>query len=445
MRNGSTALRLRPQDVAATLQPAADGRGMVFSLDGRVYRALAPGQADLYRSLLHAGFREELFRAGLVRCWESGLEMEGYGLVLECRRVPVVSYPPEWPASMLREAGRTMAALGLALARHGLVLRDAHPWNILFDGPRGVFVDLGSLAPGERVPDGWMREFRARLVLPLSLHRLGLHGAAGALLARQGPASTWESAPAFRWFPPHYARLALLRDRPAEYYARLLAYLGRPPADPVRTADAAPAGGEGAAAAFLDRLPGGILVDLWAGDGERAARLARRGHYVVALERDGARLDRLFGLARAEGLPLLPLRVDPFWPTGSTGLTLGYADAPSRLRGDVALAMDAVHRLAGAQGLTFALFARVLHQFARAAAVVEFVPPEDPAAAPWPLRSLPWYSREGLIRAVEPYFPRSSVLYQEPGGRCVLLFRREAGSRHETTDVPASAVGGWSL
>ncbi|HEY8489870.1 MAG TPA: hypothetical protein VIO14_02650 [Dehalococcoidia bacterium] len=445
MRSGNTAARLRLQDVAATMQPAADGRGMVFSLDGRVYRALGPGQADLYRNLLHAGFREELFQAGLVRCWESGLELEGYGLVLECRRIPVVSYPPEWPAAVLREAGRTVAALGLALARHGLVLQDAHPWNVLFEGPRGVFVDLGSLAPGGQVPDGWMREFRARLVLPLSLHRLGLHGPAGALLARQGPASTWESAPACRWFPPRYARLALLRGRPAEYFARLLAYLGQPPADPGGAGDAAPSGGERAAAAFLDRLPRGIVVDLWAGDGARAARLARRGHNVVALERDGRWLDRLFGVARAEGLPLLPLRVDPFWPAGSTGLTLGYADAPSRLRGDLALAMDALHRLAGAQGLTFDLFARVLHQFARAAAVVEFVPPEDPAAAPWPLRSLPWYTLEGLVRAVEPYFPRASLLHGEPGGRCVLLFRREAGTRYETTDVPASAVGSWSL
>lgn len=450
MRGEGIVRRVAARDVAPTLQPATDGRGMTFSLDGRIYRAFRKGEAAFFRRQLSAGYREDLFQAGLVRYWESDLRLEGYDLVLECQRVPVVSHPPEWPTAMVREAARTVARLGLELARHGLVLQDAHPWNVLFDGPRPVVVDLGSLVPGRRIPPGWMREFRASFVLPLALHRLGLHQRAGSLLARHGPAATssWDSSLACRWFPPGYARLALLRERPRDYFSGLVRYLGPSSAEgapPAEEMPPAPDGSDDAVEALLRRWPPGTVVDLWAGSGERAERIARSGHYVVAFGSDDGRLNRLYHAAQARHPRLLTLRVDPAWPLGNSGLTLAYADAPTRLRGDIALAVGALPRLAGEQGLTFDILGRILSQFARAAAVVEFIPPDAPDAAPWSLGSRPWYTLRNLVRAVEPYFPRISCLRRGPGGRRLLLLQRDQPGPDGASEVSAAPMGRWRL
>ena len=46
------------------------------------------------------------------------------------------------------------------------MLHDAHPWNVLFEGPRATYVDLGSIVPGRRVSWAWHREFRRHFMGP---------------------------------------------------------------------------------------------------------------------------------------------------------------------------------------------------------------------------------------------------------------------------------------
>ena len=93
----------------------------------------------------------------------------GPGAFFEHDAVPFVTYPFEWPAEMLKAA----ATLTLDLARDALAagyrLKDATPYNVLFIGPRPVFVDLLSFekhVPGDPLwlPEG---QFLRTFLLPL--------------------------------------------------------------------------------------------------------------------------------------------------------------------------------------------------------------------------------------------------------------------------------------
>lgn len=89
--------------------------------------------------------------------------------VYEHERIAFPSYPQEWPAEMLWEAGR----LTLQLARIALAenwgLKDATPANILFDGPKPVFVDLLSFEQRNPNDPIWKAEaqFVRCFLLPL--------------------------------------------------------------------------------------------------------------------------------------------------------------------------------------------------------------------------------------------------------------------------------------
>jgi ribosomal protein L11 methylase PrmA len=89
---------------------------------------------------------------------------------LKHEKVPFVSYPYEWPFSMLKDAALLQLALGRAALQHDLTLKDASAYNVQFKGARPVFVDIGSF---ERLNEGepWAgyRQFCMLFLYPLML------------------------------------------------------------------------------------------------------------------------------------------------------------------------------------------------------------------------------------------------------------------------------------
>lgn len=66
-------------------------------------------------------------------------------LILKHEKIKFISYPNEWCASMLKDAAIFHIKLAKALYSHNLFLKDAHPWNILFDNGKPIFVDFTSI------------------------------------------------------------------------------------------------------------------------------------------------------------------------------------------------------------------------------------------------------------------------------------------------------------
>ena len=154
-----------------------DWDSRVFLRDGRVFRALSPdGLADWEALAGSRLFGEAVAEGKLVpteRIEDAAVPeglVHGPAAVLEHERVPFVSYPYEWPFSMLRDA----ALLQLELLRRGLeedlILKDSTPYNVQFRGTRPVFVDVGSFErfrPGE--PWAAYRQFCLLFLNPLLL------------------------------------------------------------------------------------------------------------------------------------------------------------------------------------------------------------------------------------------------------------------------------------
>jgi len=89
---------------------------------------------------------------------------------LRHERVPFVSYPYEWPFSMLRDAALLQLELNQRALRAKLALKDATPYNVQWRGTKPVFIDVGSferLRPGE--PWVGYRQFCMQFLYPLML------------------------------------------------------------------------------------------------------------------------------------------------------------------------------------------------------------------------------------------------------------------------------------
>ena len=432
-------MRLALRDIIRSGPPTLDRRALTFQLDGRVFRAFRGESAALFERLLRDDSIEELFEHGLVRFRPADIEVESYELVVEVDRVPVVSYPPEWPTTMLRDAGIAMAGLGAALSGFGLGLHDGHPWNILYAGPRPVFVDLGSIIETSEVTKGWIREFRRHVVLPLALHRIGLHRLADAVQRTQRGGATAQMDRRFmRAFPLGYARLTRRRNEPAAYFNALRDYLGGVdggaaatnwsnyyPANEPDVGDTDRYNDKQASVdTLLARLPKGTVLDLGSNMGWYARLAALNGHSVTAIDLDDRTLGSLYALAKREDLPILPLRMDLMWPPGSSGLALEYKPAPDRLRSDVLMALAVLHHLTARQGVTFEVFARIVDLFTGRFAIIEFIPRDDPFISNWSIAREPWYTVDAFKVAMAPFFRVVDALPSAPAPRQILLFER---------------------
>ncbi|MCC2670215.1 MAG: Methyltransferase type 12 [Armatimonadetes bacterium] len=178
------------QTSAAVASSFRDPGGRLLLHDDRVVRLVNPqGAAQLRAFLASAAWaelsrtrqlpatrvldvleQERLLRAEPVTRAAAGLEVE---LALEHERVPFPSYPYEWPAEMLRAAAELTLHLASRAAAEGLGLKDATPYNVLFDGPRPVFVDVLSVEQRRADDPLWLAQaqFLRAFVLPLLVER----------------------------------------------------------------------------------------------------------------------------------------------------------------------------------------------------------------------------------------------------------------------------------
>jgi SAM-dependent methyltransferase len=154
-----------------------DPDSRVFYAGDTVCRALsAEGLAD-YEALAASGLLADPRIVGTRRSANAAvadLLATDVAGVLEHDRIPFVSYPYEWTFSMLKDAALLQLDLLLAALDHDLMLKDATPYNVQFDGARPVFVDVGSF---ERLREDelWVgyRQFCMVYLYPLLLQAKG--------------------------------------------------------------------------------------------------------------------------------------------------------------------------------------------------------------------------------------------------------------------------------
>ncbi len=99
--------------------------------------------------------------------------------LFEHPRVWFASYAHEWPPEMLHAAGVLTIELCEAVLTEGFGLKDATPFNVLYRGPKPVFIDVLSFEKRDPADARWLpyEQFVRSFALPLLLGKeLGLRG-----------------------------------------------------------------------------------------------------------------------------------------------------------------------------------------------------------------------------------------------------------------------------
>jgi hypothetical protein len=149
----------------------------VFTTPDGVFRVLSATGLEDWQALAGSALWRELRDDGRIVATEPAepgvlpdLLAGAAAGVLRHERVPFVSYPYEWPFSMLKDAALLQLELCRRALREDLALKDASPYNVQWHGTRPVFIDVGSferLRPTE--PWAGYRQFCMLFLYPLML------------------------------------------------------------------------------------------------------------------------------------------------------------------------------------------------------------------------------------------------------------------------------------
>ncbi len=367
----------------------------VFYVGGEVRRALSErGLADwealaateLFRDGVAAGRLIATERIAEPDGLPAELDPASVAAVLRHERIPVVSYPYEWPFGMLRDAALLELDLLLAALDEGLALKDASPYNVQWRGAKPVFVDVGSF---ERLREGepWAgyRQFCMLALYPLLLQaykhvpfqpwlRGSLEGIEPAQMRalmgfrdrfRRGVLT---NVVLHAKLEGRYADREVKSDlKRAGFHADLIranarklrklverlrwepertAWSGYGEANPYDEADAAAKEAFVRASAGLRRRR--LLWDLGCNDGRYTRIAAADADYAVAIDADVAVVEALFRELRAEGsetiLPLVGNVADPSPGLGWRGEE--RRPLAERSRPDLTLCLALVHHVA---------------------------------------------------------------------------------------------------
>ena len=160
--------------------PSYDPLGYIFTHEGLLYRAIYPRYESYVLRLLESGLIDKLTENELFpESQVTDFCTSDCNLVIQHKRVPVVTLPYEWSFSMLQDAAKTVLRTNIIAREFGYQTRDAHGFNILFLYGTPLFVDLGSFVEIEHdfrcSKPGWWSygEFMRFFYAPLSIWSKG--------------------------------------------------------------------------------------------------------------------------------------------------------------------------------------------------------------------------------------------------------------------------------
>ncbi len=429
----------------------ADSHGRLFRWNGELYRGIRKEQAAFFSGLFRDGVIQSLVDRGLlIETEPTAFKIDGYELIVRHKNVPFPSYPNEWCAGMLKDASACLLDLAIELSRQNLSLKDAHPWNILFDGCKPVFVDLTSIVPlGANSTWPAYDEFCRFCYYPLILMCHGRERVARSLIAEyEGVLRSDLSMLPRRFALSPFAfrkvidrvlkpvRLFKKNDGPGSqllFFERLKRDVERiktPGSNDLASQSLKDLSQTSAAQQVLQRIlkrlrPGSVL-DINGPGGRHSIQAARLGSDVVYFGTDQKVVAELYHCAQSEALTILPLVMDFIKPTPSIGYSSHYTVAATeRFRCDMVLAFSIIEHLVFDKYLSFDLIAEGISSFSKRWAVVEFVPPEHLAGGRKLTHGFQWYTLENLINAIGKYFSGVEVIKLYSGSRAFLLCSKD--------------------
>jgi SAM-dependent methyltransferase len=403
-----------------------DPAGFVFRFRDRVLRAVLPGSFHTLREFLDLPVARELVRQGrLIRTFFPVEPREPGYEICEHERAWFPSFPAEWCAEMLESAAALTLDLAEQVLSNGWGLKDATPYNILFQGPRPVFVDVLSFErrdPGDALWSAYAQFVRAFL-LPLMANRyslacldqIWLAGRDGLEPEQVYRALSWrrritplalELVAMPVWFsrraertPGLYRKRAVAPERAAYTLAAIFKSLRRKLNRlethslekrsnwlrylEYQTHYSAPqfSAKEAFVSEVLREFSPRAVLDVGANTGHFSEMAARAGASVIAIDADPVLAGELWRRAFRKGLDILPLVVDLCRPTPPLGWrNRQSASFLERASGtfDLVMMLALVHHMLVSERIPLAEIIDLAAELTTSLLIVEFVDPGDP-------------------------------------------------------------------
>lgn len=422
---GSGLIFLEEKNLVFSKVSIVDEMGRVFFYNDRVLRAIySKDAAECHREILNKKWIAEIFNAGLIKTWIcQDLQIKGVPLILEHQKIPYETHPSEHTSQMHWLAAKTMVKVNLELCKYGYILKDSHPWNLMFHRGYPYFIDFGSIIKTQEISNGWLPEFRKYFGVPIWL--------ASTMWRRFALEYRRQHTVGFglELFDVYLLKTLLLRslarlnryaDRPTIFFSKLDKWLdNHKPVNSNREYWAAYPQSHNSEDPLIPKTvkqkfvynilmqerPEKVL-DCAANKGYYSEMAARLGSSVVAFDYEEFCVDTILNNAQSKNLDITPVKMDFTLPTPNFGLALIGSSAIERFQSDIVLALGIVHHLCITQSLPVKIFCDICLKYAKRGVIFEYVDPSDKHVMEWNASIPNDYSLEGFIKYFSVKFPK---------------------------------------
>jgi SAM-dependent methyltransferase len=396
-----------------------DPAGSLRVENGRVLRTLQRKYAGAVLKFVHSGAGKQWVSSGrLVQTTVLPAEEDTECLLLEHPRIFFPSYPWEWTPGQWIAAAELTLDLCEELLEQGLVLKDATPLNVLFDGPLPVFVDVSSIEQRDHTSPIWLAyaQFVRTFLLPLAACKYLGWPLATSLQRRDGyePADLYPYLSALqRWRMPLRSLVTipyLLEKRKSssarnwkqspEIAAAVLRRNLRSLRKILHSLSTEKSGSRWSAypenashysaedhstkqkfvCNVILKMHPSTVLDLGANTGTYSRIAASLGARVIAWDSDTQANERNWRDAQAQKLSIQPLVADVARPTPAVGWrnaeSLSLLDR-ARGRFDCVMALGLMHHLLLSDQIPLHEVAHLMRELTRRWLIVEWVPATD--------------------------------------------------------------------
>lgn len=391
-----------------------DPAGFVFEYAGKVYRQVNKAYADDYQLLIGSGLYDKLVqKKWLIPHTVVNKNLTAHPdwhLTLLPEQLPSISYAYEWSFDMLRDAALLTLKINKAAIEHGMILKDATPFNVQFHKGRPVFIDTLSFEQYDETKP-WIayRQFCECFLFPLYLaHYTGLDAARLLSVFPDGmPAATIAKLLPFRsrfnlgvWMHVFLQRnvqqknagrkqtealfnkkkLLLLIDGLTASIKKLSAstdttiwsnyyeetILGKGYLEKK----------EALFRSYLEGISVDSVLDLGANDGHFSRIAAEKAQTVLATDFDSKCINNLYKEIKAGKITtILPLVADLSNPSPAIGFNNKERNAfIDRGQCDMVLALALIHHLVFGRNIPLAMLPEFFAKLTRQYLIIEFVP-----------------------------------------------------------------------
>jgi 2-polyprenyl-3-methyl-5-hydroxy-6-metoxy-1,4-benzoquinol methylase len=475
----ASAETIPPEEQRWLTDSFVDPNGRVFEWRGDIYRMLEPAYAVRWKELTDQGVIPELIRDGLlVESELTHFTTESEKVVLRHRRVPVVSYCYEWVPGMLKDAALVTLELCIRLTEKGLTLQDGHPWNILFDGTKPVYIDASSIIPA-RDDILWApyQQFCNFFLFPLYLYAAGCDRPARWLLRDYLAGVTDDDLlsalpVSFKLRHPRRTLSVTFPKLVSKLFERLPDELQQRFLSISRSANSGPASvklkrkfleslrkdvdglqlrgsashwakyyGTGdknyfrtdlsprdwqqkqeAVGKILSNLHPQSVLDVGANTGHYAKMAATNGARVTACETDVSALTHCYDEARKEKLNILPLAVNVFSASSTPGRGGIACPAPrERFRSEFVMGLAVIHHVVAIQRLPIARITEMFAGLSSRWLLLEYAPPLQAKIGASPVPLLDDFTPSDLEICLKEHFKTVRCFPSYPNVRKLFL------------------------